>query len=328
MMGAVVAYPASPLSAWGAAALKKARAVMDVILHVGAHRTGAASFQHYVTGNTEPLRQRGVTFWGPARTRRGLFDGLLPNPGVTQVRQKRAMGRVRLNCAAQVRKGTQDLIVSDADMLGSVSDNLCHTRLYRGLGERMARVGAAFDGQVGQVFLTIRALDRYWASALAWALPRGGPLPNDAMLDRIVTQPRSWRDVVTDLSCAMPGAQILVMPFEQIAGRPHHQLEYMTHGRFKAPEQGAGTWQGRSAWLPKLRNVVRDRGEDDKNLGQGNGHWTPFDTAQEAALKETYADDLFWLRSGADGLALLIEERAPDMAGELPGGTDEKRIRL
>jgi len=35
----------------------------------------------------------------------------------------------------------------------------------------------------------------------------------------------------------------------------------------------------------------------------GLGHWQPFTKDQTAALRETYADDLFWLTAGADGLA-------------------------
>ena len=45
---------------------------------------------------------------------------------------------------------------------------------------------------------------------------------------------------------------------------------------------------------------------------------TAFDSAQTAALREAYADDLFWLRAGADGLATLIEENGPGQAGEHP----------
>ena len=38
----------------------------------------------------------------------------------------------------------------------------------------------------------------------------------------------------------------------------------------------------------------------------------PFDAAQAAALRETYADDLFWLKAGADGLATLTEDPEPE----------------
>ncbi len=52
--------------------------------------------------------------------------------------------------------------------------------------------------------------------------------------------------------------------------------------------------------------------------GDGEGRWHPFDSAQTAALREAYADDLLWLRAGADGLATLIEENGPGQAGEHP----------
>ena len=43
-------------------------------------------------------------------------------------------------------------------------------------------------------------------------------------------------------------------------------------------------------------------------LPQQDGRWRPFSPPQMAAMAEAYADDLFWLRAGADGLATLTEE--------------------
>ena len=57
-----------------------------------------------------------------------------------------------------------------------------------------------------------------------------------------------------------------------------------------------------------------DRGQDCADLPASEEPWQPFDPAQRAALRETYADDLFWLRAGADGLARLVEEPGTDMA--------------
>ena len=47
----------------------------------------------------------------------------------------------------------------------------------------------------------------------------------------------------------------------------------------------------------------------------GLGNWHPFSDAQAAALRETYADDLFWLTAGADGLATLTETSTAPRAG-------------
>ena len=53
---------------------------MDVILHIGAHRTATTTFQHYMRGQSSELARAGIGFWGPWRTRGGLFSGVMPGP--------------------------------------------------------------------------------------------------------------------------------------------------------------------------------------------------------------------------------------------------------
>ena len=72
---------------------------MDIILHLGAHRTGAASFQCYLRSVDAELAGLGIGFWGPQRTRQGLFHGLY------DAQPNRAPGRVRLAVEASRRRG-------------------------------------------------------------------------------------------------------------------------------------------------------------------------------------------------------------------------------
>ena len=52
--------------------------------------------------------------------------------------------------------------------------------------------------------LQIRALDLYWASALAFCLPRGMPLPRTEGLQAMVQSARGWRGVIEDMAAASP----------------------------------------------------------------------------------------------------------------------------
>jgi len=79
----MIAAPINPLPC-GAAFSRRVRAFMDVILHIGAHRTATTTFQKYMRSRSAEFAARGVAFWGPLRTRRGLFAGLLPEPGRNQ----------------------------------------------------------------------------------------------------------------------------------------------------------------------------------------------------------------------------------------------------
>ncbi|CUH76532.1 hypothetical protein SAMN04488093_102634 [Tropicibacter naphthalenivorans] len=290
---------------------KKAASQMDVILHVGAHRTGSTSFQHYMRANRATLDGAGIGFWGPWRTRKGVLDGLTDTPA-TPAEARRRAGRVQMNLRSAEKRGLGALVVSDENLIGTPRRCVRAGALYPEIGLRMARVAAGF-APVTRVNLQIRSLDMWWASALAFLVPRGMPLPTEAKLEALANASRSWRHVITDLACACPGADITVTVFERFADRPEALFEAIT-GQSGPESQPGAFWANRCPDLAALRTCLAERGEDPAQL-PGEGRWQPFDFTQAARLREAYADDLFWLRAGADGLATLTETAASDRPG-------------
>ncbi|MCF6232288.1 MAG: hypothetical protein L3J36_04190 [Rhodobacteraceae bacterium] len=290
-----------------AAPCQKIGSIMDVILHIGAHRCATTSFQNYLRQNVNALDQQGIGFWGPRRTRNGLFRGIVPKVGggAWRDQQRRGMGRVRMHLARSSGLGVNSLLVTDENLLGSVRENLRFCELYSGAGERMARYGEAFDGRIRHILLNVRSLDTYWASALGFSLTRGRNMPGQAALVRLATAQRSWRDVITDVACAIPGATIWIAPFEVFAGRPEAQLSGVTG--INAPKTHARERLNTTLHLPALRALAIELNED-WDLPEGDGRWMPFAAEQVAALRENYADDLMWLTSGAEGLARLLPD--------------------
>lgn len=293
---------------------------MDIILHVGAHRTGSTSFQHYLRGNRARLMAEGTALWEPNMLRKGVFDGLFAAPRMLNGRnlQRRAMGRVRLNAAQAERAGAQRLLVSEENMIGAPRACLRAASLYPAMGERMARLDAAFEGAITRVVLCIRAQDLWWSSIAAYGLGRGHPLPDPMLLEAIAQSPRTWRDVITDLSCALPHAEIKILPFEQFAGQADKLLAQATG--HPAPLTHAESWLNRSPDLGMLRRKMAENGmttaDLPAHLAEGEGRWNPFTPAQSAALREAYADDMMWLAAGADGLATLTEDPSRKRAGQ------------
>jgi hypothetical protein len=296
---------------------------MDVILHVGAHRTGTTSFQHYLRAHGERLAAKNIGFWGPWRTRRGLFHGLAERPMRARCAD-RAAGRVRMNLAMTARRGTATLVVSDENLIGTARRNLQAGSLYPEIGERMARVQAAF-GPVRRVALQIRAQDAWWASAIAWLVPRGLDLPGAGLRAALARSDRRWQHVITDLACACPDAEIVVTPFERFAGRPDRLLRRITGARFLPVAREEAFWYNRAPDRAALHAILAERGSDTAALAAGDGRYRPFDGDQAAAMRESYADDLFWLRAGADGLATLTEDPEPERpAIRLASGLQER----
>ena len=69
---------------------------MEVILHIGAHRTGTTSLQRAVQRNRKKLADNGVAFWGAQITRGGRFSGLLRANDATDA-QTRRLGSLRFS---------------------------------------------------------------------------------------------------------------------------------------------------------------------------------------------------------------------------------------
>jgi hypothetical protein len=293
---------------------------MDVILHIGAHRSASTSFQAYLRANTAALEGQGLCFWGPRRTRSGLFAGIIPHNRSPRLERqaKLARGRIALQVERSALKGMQHLIVTDENMIGAPRRNLRDSILYRGAGERMARHAAAFGGLITRVVLSIRAFDSYWPSTLAYGIARGHALPEPATLEAISTQTRGWRDLVMDLHCALPDVDLLVLPHETYAGVPERRLEIMTAGKVKGPLHEHRLWLNRAPDMEELRNCLALRGEDPARLGPEEGRYDPFSPAQRARMRELYQDDLFWLAGGADGLATLMTENTREQTGFSP----------
>lgn len=298
---------------------------MDVILHIGAHRCATTTFQGYLRRNAARLARDGTGFWGPGRTRNGLFSGLSDAPPAGPVRDplrraRRARGRIRLNLRRSADAGLERLVVSDENMLGAMGANRRAGGLYPAAGERIARFAEAFGIMPLRLALTIRAPEIWWPSALGYGLSRGAPLPGSAELEAIAAARRGWREVITDLACAAPNAQILVLPFEVFAGRPDAQLAALIDRA--APNLHSRDWRNPTPRLEELRQL-----RPDLDLPDGSGRWQPFTPVQTAQLRRLYEADMAWLTAGADGLARLVTDPDKTPAGENPPTPDATRGR-
>lgn len=291
---------------------------MDINLHIGVHRTASTTLQRFLDRNTAVLHQSGVEAWTPARTRKGLFSGLFERPedmtDEIERRGNRSCGLISIELERARRLGRISLLISDENMVGSARNNLRQQQLYPLLGGRLQRLRPAFGGKLRRIGLSIRSYDTYWASCLAFGLTQGFRLPLLADLDRYVTQPRRWRDLIREVAATFPGVEILVWPFERFAGQPDAQLSFLTGGFTPAlPMAGARDWNNPSPRYEKLQMLLTQR-EDDafgQNLINKSGRWMPFDAAQCMAMRAQYGVDLDWLRRGADGLAQFIEKPGP-----------------
>lgn len=287
---------------------------MDITLHMGAHRTATTSFQHYMRLNAPALARHGVGYWGPLRIRTGRLAGLQATQGGDADSTRRHIATA-LDRAE--KRGITHLIVSEENIAGHPARNMREARLYPGIGDRLARVARVFDHRISRVVLSVRPQQDYWPSLLAYAVHRGHPLPDAAQIGRIARSPRLWQDVVRDVAAAQ-GGRIRV---QDHATDPAAMLFGMTGGAFTPPSTHAALHLNAAPHRAELRKALTARGTDASAIPGGAGRWQPFDTDQQARLREAWLDDEFWLAAGAGGLATRAA------GGRTPQGTTHQPER-
>jgi hypothetical protein len=292
---------------------------MEIVLHIGAHRTGTTGFQNYMRRNATTLSARGIGFWGPGRTRRPWFASVyapLNSAFDPKPCGHRRDDRLRRQIEKAEGRGIGTLIISDENMMGSIRQNIRHGQLYPGVGERLACVIDAFGGRIRRLLVSPRSLEHYWCSSLSYGVGRGIPVPTRDKLSSIGHGRRGWREVITEVSRSVPSVDIRVLPFETYQGRPDAFLA--AGADVAAPVNRDQTPVNAAPTLPELRRVLLAHGQAASVLPFGMGRWNPFTNEEHSALREVYADDMMWLTAGADGLARLTEDRARSRAGNNP----------
>ncbi|MCF6192421.1 MAG: tetratricopeptide repeat protein [Candidatus Hydrothermae bacterium] len=210
---------------------------MDVILHIGAHRTGTTTFQTYLEDNRDHLNEIGTEFWGPNRTRSGLFSGLVKRPDkVNRDAQRRGE---RANGLLQMELDRLEALVRT--LLPGAGD---HPRLEAYLTHWMA-VGRRLQGRLEEArALHERALDivrerglrESWPVFLleyARLLQRMGEMEEAGrMLERVRSLSQRYGDLKTALNASMDQAQWLlqqqrleeaVQRFQEVLGEAEAQ---------------------------------------------------------------------------------------------------------
>lgn len=321
-MSLAMSYP--PRQGVGLASMRR---VLDVILHVGAHRTGTTTLQQTLHHNHQRLKAHKVEYWAPQMIRAGLFDGLIKaadrvSPQViAQARtanQRIARDLHRLDAA-----GTRTLIVSEENMLGSIPASVTTERLYPDAARRVARLRPAFARHCTRIGLAIRSYDQLWTSMISFTVKRSGRVPDADQRAGLVAQPRRWRDIIRELRVVFPRAEILVWPFEGMVDAPHDVIARMTGRDLALPLEPVEVVHNPAPDIHALRAAV-EAGSCAGHLARlaewNSGRWMPFTEPQRTKMRADYAEDIAWLRSNP-GPAIRYIESPEDIAGP----TEEER---
>lgn len=292
--------------------------LMDIVLHIGAHRCATTTFQSYLETNAAPLTQARLAIWTPRDTRHGRFDALAA-PDIDKAR--RAAGRISVQRQVHIRAGMRSLLISDENLIGATRANLRAGQLYPDLLARFRRVRAVL-GPVRRIGFAIRSYESYWSSALSYAVLRGHRLPARDVLGDLSRQDRRWTDVVRDVAAVFPQSDVLVWRFEDYAATPHQKLRLLCE---ETPHrqrmlQSAIVPQNPSPSCSALCDALRAQGRTNTMIAPGTGRWVPFTPDQQDRMRDQYLDDLHVLHTCSFArLATPVADVRPQFETELTG---------
>lgn len=295
--------------------LRGASRIVDLILHIGVHRTATTTFQLYLGRHRRALAGAGVAVWLPAAVRHDLLEGIIHRPSDADAtvdrRAQVSSGRMLAAIDRSTAAGWRQLVLSEENLAGSIRGNLKDGQLYPDIAARIARLGDAMLARVTRVGIGLRSYDGYWASALAFAVRQGFPIGGPGYPGRLARLPRRWPDVVADLAGLLPRAEIRVWTYEDLGPRPHRVLALLTGGT-ALPAPAAALRHNASPTAAELRAVLAARGEPAAALiPPGAGAWMPFDADQRAAMGAAYRADLARIATSSAANVRLVADAGP-----------------
>ncbi len=191
---------------------------MELILHLGAHRTGSTALTRCLRKNDALLLRKGVATW-PAEGLRHLphfgavpeltglaAAGRLPaDQSLTELRQVLKAEADRLEVT-----GHRRLILSEENISGLMLANLSGAVFYAAAAARLTAYATVLPRRPAVVALGLRDYASLWPSVHSYLLPRH-PLPPFAEVAQALCDTgRGWCDLVADIRAVFPGAQVLL----------------------------------------------------------------------------------------------------------------------
>jgi len=246
----------------------------EIVLHLGAHRTGTTSLQKFLQRNETILADHNVQSVTPPSSRQRPLQTLSIN--------------------------RNHVLISEENILGTMEESLAAAALYPNLTENLGRFSSILE-RANIVFLSIRELSDWWTSAISYCVKRDQELPGSETLERIAKSQRGWASVVLDIQRALPAARVVVREFEWKKDNPKQQLRQLTKWPVWNETSGVKKSHNARPTTNEIAMALVDRLDfDGLSRLAIQDSFQPFNDAQLLKIRNRYADDLEVLRSKPD----------------------------
>ena len=184
---------------------------MEIILHLGAHKTASTFLQKRLSRSQGRLRRHGISFHGPKSIRPRLAKALGDDPSLSK-REQYARRRDSLAWLIddEEEAGTRRLVLSEEQFLGSLRDMVLGDDFYSAAQDHMAPISDALGGRPVHVVASIRGYADFLASVYGQIVRGWRFMPFDgALRGHFLNQHRGWPELVDEIVMRFPTAQSL-----------------------------------------------------------------------------------------------------------------------
>ena len=295
---------------------------MELIVHLGVHRTGSTSFQASLSNNRGILQAEGIALWTPQVLRQmaGFSKTVMMVRGGQAPALKTMLAR---ECDQLQADGMRQLLISEENIIGTMEANLRRASLYPDATERLQAYAQILPVAPKRIAIGVRNLIDYWVSVYGYVLDTAKALPQpfDKLAPRLA-QAGGWLPLIETVRHVFPNAEIVVWPMEERAHQPlKNACEVLGRATGHTGLRGKKIFRNKGlrpevfgmahalrAQTPGLTQKALqdaltkalDARDPDANLPQ----MVFFNPAQRAALGAQYAADLAQLAQGHAGAVL------------------------
>ncbi len=238
----------------------------EIVVHIGAHRTGTTSFQEFLRLNDRLFAESGIFALYPPRSRQGEF-------GSIQTQHDRA-------------------ILSEENLIGTMENNVNYRALYPNVASNLKR-GWPLLGQAGKVYISVRNYSDWWNSAIAFCITRGMKMPNQSVIEEIAKSKRGWPEVIDDVRATFTKAEIVVREFSWKPENPKQHLRKLTDWPEITQANAEKKQHNRSPSASKLlESMANNRDLENLDRIPVDGALQLFNSDQIKNLDDKYHSDI------------------------------------
>ena len=282
---------------------------MDLVLHLGAHKTASTYLQRKLAANEDVLTKNGITFVPPQEYRPAMLATApsVPFLSKSQTLRRRRRRQVLSGMLAKAQaRGHRMFVLSEENLIGNPDRLVRGTWFYDNAHSELRALARTVDQRPVRALLAIRNYADFYPSAYAEVLKLKGFLPFDAARRRrIVNQTRGWPELIEDIGKALPeGSELHIWQheamkthetriLEQFIGEAATDLDPLPD----RPQQGASaravahlhhiSSRGAKVGRDRVRKVLHDNPKI-----RGHAAFDPWSAEERAHLTDRYRQDL------------------------------------